>query len=167
MKRAIAILLILVALLAIPAEAKAPRNGKYYDAQGHIFIMRHGKPRTGHFKYKGKWYYGHKTSTKKYPKGSCTAGDMRVERGNKWYAYHYDGTMFRYDRYVRKGRDVILQLDIRSRDHTVRYIYGTSMRTRGHRYSTKLCRMQYLDERDVWRTYEGMPYYPDFVDQQR
>ena len=166
MKRFIAALtlVLILALLAVPAQAKAPRNGKYIDASGNIFIMKNGRPRTGHFKYKGKWYYGHKTNDGPYVKGSCTAGEMRVERGNKWYAYNLDGTMIRKDQYVHRGRRRILQLDIRIRNHTVRYVYGTARGSIGSRYSTREGRMQFLDDDGEWRTYEGMPYYPPYVD---
>ena len=160
-------LVLILALLAVPAQAKAPRNGKYIDKYGNIFIMKDGKPRTGHFRYKGKWYYGHKTDDGPYWKGSCTAGEMRVERGNKWYAYGLDGAMIRKDQYVHRGRKRILQLDIRSRNHTVRYVYGTARGSIGSRYSTREGRMQFLDDDGEWRTYEGMPYYPPYVDDQR
>ena len=92
---------------------------------------------------------------------------MRVERGNKWYAYGLDGAMIRKDQYVHRGRRRILQLDIRSRNHTVRYVYGTARGSIGSRYSTREGRMQYMDDDGEWRTYEGMPYYPPYVDDQR
>lgn len=171
MKKKFALMLILALIICtmpVIAKTKIPRNGKYIDKYGHIYIMRNGKPRTGHFKYHGKWYYGHKTSSPDYPKGSCTAGDMRVENGNKWYAYGTDGAMIRKDVYVKKGRTKrILQLDIRHRNHTVRYVYGTSRGSIGSRYSTKSGRMEYQDANGKWHAYVGMPYYPPYVDNQR
>ena len=171
MKRKITLVFMILMLITIvvPTYAKSniPENGKYSDAQGHIYIMKNGKPRTGHFKYKGKWYYGHKTSTKKYPKGSCTAGEMRIEKGDKWYAYKYDGTMYTKDVYVRKGRfKKYLSVDIRSRNHTVRYVYNTTRKGLGYRYSTKEKRMQYW-KNGKWKTIEGMQFIPDYVDTQR
>lgn len=171
---AVALVILILAMLAammtisVSAKTRIPRNGKYIDAAGHIYIMRHGKPRLGHFRYKGRLYYGHRTSSATYPKGSCTAGDMRIEKGNRWYAYGTDGAMIRKDMYVKKGRTKrILQLDIRSRDHTVRYVYGTARGSIGSRYSTAEGRMQYQDDKGKWRSYEGMPYYPPYVDDQR
>lgn len=158
-------LIVALIICTMPVMAKVPRNGKYIDAQGHIYIMRHGKPRTGYFTYHGKKYYGHKTGTKVYPKGSVTAGDMRIKNG-KWYAYGVDGARINKDLYVRKGRKKILQLDIRHRDHTVRYIYGTARGNLGSRYSTRLGRMQYYED-GSWHDVEGMPFYPGYVDMQR
>ena len=118
MKRfAVALTLVLIlALLAVPAQAKAPRNGKYIDKYGNIFIMKDGKPRTGHFRYKGKWYYGHKTGDGPYWKGSCTAGEFRF-RGRKLYYFNNDGTKLTHStefialnrhstsvKYIRSGR---------------------------------------------------------------
>lgn len=159
-------LIVALIICTMPVMAKVPRNGKYIDAQGHIYIMRHGKPRTGYFTYHGKKYYGHKTGSLVYPKGSVTAGDMRIRNG-KWYAYGVDGARINKDLYVRKGRKKILQLDIRHRDHTVRYIYGTARGNLGSRYSTKLGRMQYMDDKGKWHDVEGMPFYPGYVDMQR
>ena len=167
-KSRILTILLIIAIIcatAVTAEAKIPRNGRYIDKHGYIYIMKHGKPRTGYFKYHGKWYYGHKTGTKVYPKGSVTAGDMRIKNG-KWYAYGTNGARITKDVYVRKGRTKkILQLDIRHRDHTVRYIYGTARGNLGSRYSTKLGRMQYY-ENGEWHDVEGMPFYPGYVDMQ-
>lgn len=164
-KRMMIMLILAMMICTMPAMAKIPRNGKYIDARGHIYIMRHGKPRTGYFTYKGKKYYGHKTGTLIYPKGSVTAGDMRIRHG-KWYAYGIDGARINKDLYVRKGRKRILQIDIRNRDHTVRYIYGTARGNLGSRYSTKLGRMQYYED-GSWHDVEGMPFYPGYVDMQR
>ena len=177
-KRSTAILIVTTILtiaflsifFCIMAEAKTPRNGKYVDTQGHIYIMSHGKPKTGYFKWHGKWYYGHWTSSKQYPKGSVTVGQFRIKSPGKWYAYGQDGAMIRHDTYVRKGRtQKIKELDIRSRNKTVRYIYGTSRTRLGTRYSTSLMRMQYMDENGKWKTEEGMQYIPDpdWVDMQR
>lgn len=170
MKKSRIVILVLAIMLicsAMVVEAKPPRNGKYIDRYGNIYIYKNGKPRTGHFRYKGKWYYGHKSGNGPYWKGSCTAGEMRVERGNKWYAYNLDGSMIRKDTYVHRGRRRIKQLDIRSKDHTVRYVYGTARGSIGSRYSTSEGRMQYLDDNGRWRSYESMPYYPPYVDNQR
>ncbi len=167
MKRAIA-MFVCVLCLAMTVQAKAPANGKYMDKEGHIFIMKNGKPQKGYFKYRGKWYYGHGHASKKYPRGSVTTGELRITSTGRWYAFASDGTMITKDTFVRKGRTRRLPvLDIRSRDHTVRYIYGTTRFTIGHRYSTAEMRMQEMDDNGKWRTVEGMPFVPEYVDLQR
>ena len=160
-----AVIIMLLAAVAVPVSAKTVKNGKVVK-NGYIYILKNGKPRTGYFRYKGKSYYGHKTGTKIYPKGSCTAGDMRIRSG-KWYAYGLDGAKIKKDLYVRKGHKKILQLDIRHRDHTVRYVYGTARGNLGSRYSTRLGRMQYIDDKGEWHDVEGMPFYPGYVDMQK
>lgn len=157
--------LLTTAVFGISAEAKARRKDGKYVIGGYVYIYKNGRPRTGYFHYKGKSYYGHKTGTNVYPKGSCTAGDMRIRNG-KWYAYGTDGAKIKKDLYVRKGSKKILQLDIRHRDHTVRYVYGTARGNLGSRYSTKLGRMQYY-EAGEWHDVEGMPFYPGYVDMQK
>ena len=153
-----------VCLAFVTAEAKTPRNGKVIR-NGYVYIYKNGRPRTGYFTYHGKKYYGHKTGSLVYPKGSCTAGDMRIKNG-RWYAFGLDGARISKDVYVRKGNKKILQLDIRHRDHTVRYIYGTARGSLGSRYSTKLGRMQYYAAGE-WHDVEGMPFYPGYVDMQK
>jgi hypothetical protein len=169
MKKSRMMILVLAIMLicsAMVVEAKLPRNGKYIDKAGNVYIMSHGKPKTGYFTYKGKHYYGHKTATKKYPKGSLTVGEMRIRDG-KWYAYGTDGARIEKDQYVRKGRQRIMQLDIKSRNHSVRYIYGTARTTLGTRYSTRLKRTQHMDDKGKWHDVEGMQYIPYYVDKQR
>ena len=161
------VMFIIAACFTPAAEAKAPRDGKHV-IDGYVYIFKDGKPRTGHFKYHGKWYYGHKTESPTYPKGSCTANDMRVEKGNKWYAYGADGAMVTKDRYAKMDYlEKILELDVRKRDHTVRYVYGIELGSIGSRYSTEEMRMQFLDCDGKWYTYEGMQYYPPYVDDQK
>lgn len=92
--------------VAVPASAKTkiPRNGKYIDAQGHIYIMKHGKPRTGWFTYHGKRYYGHKTSSLSYPKGSVTTDAIRI-KNNKMYYFGHDGKkQTKSSRYITLNR---------------------------------------------------------------
>ncbi|MDO5131429.1 MAG: hypothetical protein Q4D81_00420 [Eubacteriales bacterium] len=159
--------LILVLMITATIEASTAQNGRYVDAQGHIYIIKNGKLRTGYFYYHGKLYYGHRTGSKKYPKGSCTAGDMRIRNG-KWYAFDVYGRRIEKDQYRIKGRNrKILVLDIRHKNKTVRYIYGTTRRTLGTRYSTAEMRMQEEDTFGRWRTIEGMPFLPDYVDMQK
>lgn len=163
-------MMMVVAFFATSVSAK-PKNGRWTDPKtGHVYIMKNGKPRTGYFKYHGKYYYGHKTSSRAYPKGSVTQGQFRIKSPGKWLAYDVGGAQIRKDTYVRKGRTrKIPELDIRSKNKTVRYIYGTARHTIGTRYSTALMRMQWMDDKGKWHTYEGMQYIPDedWVDFQR
>ena len=162
------ICLITVALTVTTAEAKVPRNGRYTDAAGHIYIMSHGKPKTGYFRYHGAWYYGHKTSTAKYPRGSVTTGEMRIRSDNRWFAYGSDGKRINKDQYVRKSRTrKILQLDIRSRDHSVRYVYQTATTRRGYRYNTQRKRWQQMDDSGKWVDYGHQVIPLGWVDSQK
>lgn len=166
-KTMLLMMVLLIVLCAVPVAASAPRNGRYTDRAGHIFIYKNGRPRTGYFKWRGSWYYGHKTGSAEYPRGSVAVGQMRIKSPGRWYAYDEQGRRISRDQYVRKGRTrKILQLDIRSRNRTVRYIYGTSRHTIGTRYSTALMRMQWQDDRGRWHTYEGMQWVPEYVDLQ-
>jgi hypothetical protein len=117
MKKKMILMLILALLICtLPVMAKVPRNGKHIDREGNVFIMRHGKPRTGWFRYHGKWYYGHRTNSRLYPKGSCTAGEFRF-KGRKLYYFNNDGTKLTHStefialnrhstsvKYIRSGR---------------------------------------------------------------
>lgn len=167
MKKKIMLLVIIMLsiIFTMPVYAKTTKNGKVIR-DGYVYILKNGKPRTGYFKYKGNWYYGHKTKGR-YPKGSVTQGEIRRKDFHCWYAYDNDGKRINYDYYAKKGKKRILELDIRRKDHTVRHIYGVSRCTLGTRYSTKEMRMQYCDENGKWRTIEGMPFMPDYVDRQR
>ena len=161
--------IMVVATFAVSTSAKSsvPRNGKWIDRQGHVYIMKHGKPRTGYFTYHGKHYYGHKTNSKKYPKGSVTTGQFRIRSGNKWYAYNTRGIRYEKDHYIRWGR-FKKRPDLKIRkDHTVKYVYCITS-TSYKRYSTKELRMQEETTFGKWRTIEGMQFIPyGWVDYQR
>ena len=58
-KSSIIVAIVLAAAMAfllccICAEAKTPRNGRTQDAQGNVYIYKHGRLQTGWFKYRGK-----------------------------------------------------------------------------------------------------------------
>ena len=160
-------MMIVVAFFATSVSAK-PKNGRWTDPKtGYVYIMKNGKPRTGYFKYHGKHYYGHKTSSRKYPKGSVTRGQFRIRSGNRWYAYSVRGTRYEKDHYIRWGRFKIRpDLKIR-KDHTVKYVYCITS-TSYMRYSTKELRMQEEALSGGWRTIEGMQFIPyGWVDYQK
>lgn len=179
MKRLISILLAII-LLATPitaqtcdlSKARTERTVKegIYERGGHYYLYKNNRLQYGHIRYKGNYYYAHRTSSKRYPKGSLTKGQFRIEKGNKWYAYSIDhGKMYVKNHYVRKGRfKRCLDLEIR-KDRTVRYVYDNSSTVRGSlRYSTAERRMQRDLSFGQWRTIEGMQFIPEnWVDWQK
>ena len=179
MKRIMAIILALV-LLTTPVtaqtcdlrHAKTEMTAKtgIYEKGGHWYLYIGGKMQFGHIKYKGNYYYAHRTSSRKYPRGSLTKGQFRIEKGNKWFAYSIDhGKMYTKNHYIRKGRfKRYLDLAIR-KDRTVAYVYDNSSTVRGAiRYSTRERRLQRDLSFGQWRTIEGMQFIPDnWVDFQK
>ena len=130
------------------AKSSVPRNGRYIDSQGYIYIMKHGKPRTGWFKYHGKVYYGHKTKSACYPKGSVAQNTFRVKHNRMYYFNDKGEKITKSTRYIglRKGRT------------SVHYVYMPG--SRWERYNAKHRRFQYLDRRTgKWRDI-GMQCYP-------
>ena len=179
MKRIVAIILALV-LLTTPVtaqtcdltKAKTQMTAKtgIYEYKGHWYLYKNGRKQYGHIKFRGNYYYAHKTSSRKYPRGSLTKGQFRIEKGNKWYAYSIDhGKMYVKNHYVRKGRfRRVLDLEIR-KDHTVKYVYNNASTVRGSiRYSTAERRLQQDVGFNEWRWIEGMQFIPSgWVDFQR
>ncbi|MBR2259634.1 MAG: hypothetical protein IJ899_20325 [Blautia sp.] len=177
-----AILMILVLLLTAPVsitaqtcdlrQAKTEMTAKtgIYEYKGHWYLYKNGRKQYGHIKYKGNYYYAHRTSSRKYPRGSLTKGQFRIESGNRWFAYSIDhGKMYVKNHYVRKGRfKRYLDLAIR-KDRTVAYVYDNSSTVRGAiRYSTRERRLQRDLSFGQWKTIEGMQFIPDgWVDTQR
>lgn len=182
MKKALAILMAFVFALTAPAgvnaqtcdlhKAKTEMTAKtgIYEKGGHWYLFIGGKMQVGKIRYKGNYYYAHKTASKRYPKGSLTKGQFRIEPGNRWYAYSiHEGRMYLKTTYIRKGRfKRYIDLDIR-KDHTVRYVYDTSSTVRcSIRYSTAERRLQRDESFGQWRTIEGMQFYPDgWIDWQK
>lgn len=161
------IMVIATFTVSTSAKSSAPRNGKWIDRQGHVYIMKHGKPRTGYFTYHGKHYYGHKTNSKKYPKGSVTTKQFRIRSGNRWYAYNFQGIRYEKSYSYRWGRFKRRKSLTIRKDHTVKYIWQITS-TRARRYSTAERRMQYEVIGNKWKTIEGMQFIPDgWVDWQR
>lgn len=182
MKRTVAILMILVCILITPAtinaqtcdlnQAKTEMTAKtgIFEYKGHWYLYIGGKMQLGHIRYKGGYYYAHRTGSKKYPRGSLTKGQFRIERGNRWYAYSINkGKMYTRNTYIRKGRfKRSLDLAIR-KDRTVAYVYDNSSTVRGAiRYSTAERRLQRDLSFGEWRTVEGMQFVPSgWVDWQK
>ena len=172
MKRIIAIILALV-LLTTPVMAQTcdltkashtmtARTG-IYEHKGHWYLYIGGKMQFGKIKFRGNYYYAHKTGSKRYPKGSLTKGQFRIEKGNKWYAYSiHQGRMYLRSTYIRKGRfKKFIDLEIR-KDHTVKYVYNNASTVRGSiRYSTAERRLQQDVGFNEWRWIEGMQFIPD------
>lgn len=138
-----------------------PKNGKFLDKDGNLYIYKHGVVQIGWFRYKGHTYYGHENGTMKHPVGSLTRGQFRITKGNRWYAFDGKGRMITKNKYYRKGRFKRLrELGVR-KNHTVAYVYGISAGTRGYRYSTAELRWQREITFGVWRTLESMQSIPD------
>ena len=172
MKRIVAIILVLV-LLTTPVtaqtcdltKAKTQMTAKtgIFEYKGHWYLYIGGRMQLGHIRYKGNYYYAHLTSSKRYPKGSLTKGQFRIEKGNRWFAYSIDhGKMYVKNHYIRKGRfKRFLDLAIR-KDRTVAYVYDNSSTVRGAiRYSTAERRLQRDEGFGDWHTVEGMQFIPD------
>ena len=178
----IAFLMILVLLLTAPVSVTAQtcdlRHAKtemtaktgIYVEKGHYYLYKNGRKQYGHIKFRGNYYYAHKTSSRKYPRGSLTKGQFRIEGKNKWYAYSINqGKMYVKNHYIRKGRfKRCLDLEIR-KDRTVRYVYDNSSTVRGSiRYSTAERRLQRDLSFGEWETVEGMQFIPSgWVDFQK
>ena len=179
MKRLISILLAVV-LLATPVTAQTCdlRQGKtemtaktgIFKKGGHLYLYIGGKMQYGEIKYQGKYFYAHRTSSKRYPKGSLTRGQFRIKGKNRWYAYSgADGSMYTKNKYTVKGRfKRYIELAIR-KDRTVAYVYNNASTVRGSiRYSTAERRYQRDLSFGQWRTIEGMQFIPDgWVDFQK
>lgn len=155
-KRIIAVLImvIMVALLvgavtATTASAKTPRNGKVMDSQGNIYIYKHGKLQTGWFKYHGKTYYGHKTKSACYPKGSVARNTYRVRHGRMYYMKNSGAKQTKDSKYITLNRHRT----------SVHYIYAPGLQNRGYRYNANRKRFQYLDGKGKWKD-TGMQCYP-------
>jgi len=94
-------MMMVVAFFATSVSAK-PKNGRWTDPKtGHVYIMKNGKPRTGYFKYHGKTYYGHKTSSSSYPKGSCTTDALRIRHGKMYYFKSNGQKQTKSSRYIK------------------------------------------------------------------
>lgn len=182
MKKTLAFLMIIVFALTAPAIAHAQtcdlskartettvKEG-IYERGGHYYLYKNNRLQYGHIRYKGNYYYAHRTGSKKYPKGSLTKGQFRIEKGNKWYAYSINqGRMYTKSHYICRGRfKRYLDLAIR-KDRTVAYVYDNSSTVRGAiRYSTRERRLQRDLSFGQWRTVEGMQFIPEnWVDWQR
>lgn len=136
----VAILLIMATFAAVLAEAKTPRNGKRMDAQGNIYIYKHGKLKTGWFTYHGKRYYGHKTKSACYPVGSVTQQGFRLKNGKMYYFGRGGAKLTHNDRYIGLNRH----------STSVHYIYAPGMGGRRYRYNANRRRYQYLTNSGRW-----------------
>ena len=147
----------LITALALPVSAKTTRNGRVQDSHGNVYILRHGKPRTGWFTYHGKRYYGHKTGSKNYPKGSVSTNTYRVKHGKLYYFGPTGAKQTKDSRYITLNRH----------STSVHYIYSPGM-IRRWRYNANHKREQYLTDNGKWVDLEGMQYWPEgLIDWQR
>ena len=121
------------------------------DWQGNIYIEKDGKQMCGWFKIGNKTYYGHKTKSYSYPKGSLCTRAYRVNNG-KMYYFDENGVM------VTKDTAKMPHVSF-NKDGSVHYIYAPGM-IRRYRYNANRKRYQYLTDNGKWVD-DGMQCYPE------
>ena len=166
-------LIALICLSTVEASAKetgpdfrsiCEPDGEWWNG-GHLFIVKKGVVQTGWVRYRGNTYYCHETGTEKYPIGSATRGEMKIQSG-KFYAFRETGRMITVDDYIKKGpRRKRLSLELNP-DKSVRYVYNTSACFGYRRYCTKEHRYQEEQSNGRWKSV-GMQFWPDYIDWQR
>ena len=105
-------------LVCMIAEASTPRNGRTRDAQGNIYIYKHGRLQTGWFKYHGKWYYGHKSKSVMYPKGAVARNTYRVRNGRMYYFTDSGAKLVKSTKFIKlfRGRTSVHYIQIPGSD---------------------------------------------------
>lgn len=119
------------------------------DCMGHTFIEQDGKQMRGYFKIGSKTYYGHKTKSYAYPKGSICKNEYRVRNG-KLYYFDDNGVMVRKN--TRK-----LPMTKFNKNGSVHYIY-----MKNYRYNANHKRYQYRNKDGKWVDV-GMQCYPQGI----
>lgn len=150
-----AVLIVLIGIIvgcfaySLTAYAKGPDqiNEQHMTANGDRFIVKDGKLRSGWVKFRGRTYYCHKTESLDYPKYSMYSGGFKI-LGGKWYCFDNAGRLITKD---------TTTLDIRSKDHTIRYVYIPG--NYRLRYSTAHRRYQEMDAAGKWHD-AGMEIIP-------
>lgn len=137
-------------LFTVRADAKStPRNGRTQDAQGNIYIYKHGKLQTGWFIYHKKRYYGHKTKSRLYPKGAVARNTYRVKNGKMYYFGDDGSKQTRSSKYITLNRH----------STSVHYIHAPGHESRRYRYNANHKRYQYLTDSGKWKD-TGMQIWP-------
>jgi len=96
MKRALAILLLFIALLTVSARAEDASDiglgtyGIFRDVQDNRYIIQDDRIQHGIVHYRHNWYYAYKTSRPGKPRGSLCECAFRMYGHNKW-RYHKEG----------------------------------------------------------------------------
>lgn len=135
-------------LLTITVQAKTPHNGRVKDAQGNIYIYKHGKMQTGWFRYHGKTYYGHKTKSRMYPRGSVACNTYRVKNGRMYYMGNSGARQTKNSHYIKLNKC----------SKSVHYIIMPGMGA-VYRYNANHRRYQYRTKGGKWVDV-GMQCYP-------
>lgn len=143
--RALVALIVAATLVGIALVVNIQANTT--DAQAGFKTESHAGPRTGLYKRGGHWYYGHKTKSALYDVGDVARDCFKIING-KFYYFRHSGKMQTKDSHY---------IDIRHRDHSVRYIYTPGTK-RKERYNTRLHRYQ-IKKGKKWETV-GMECYP-------
>ena len=150
-----AIVLIAVSIACAHPDVDAYAKTKHtivfgWDWQGNLYIEKDCKQMRGWFKIGNKTYYGHKTKSYSYPRGSLCTRAYRVKNG-KMYYFDENGVM------VTKNTPKMPNVTF-NKNGSVHYIYSNGM-IRRYRYNANRKRYQYLNDDGKWIDI-GMQCYP-------
>lgn len=165
MRAALIVMIIMIGIIigcfCYSLTAYAATGDRMVVKSGHIYIYNSkGKPRTGWITYKGKRYYAHKTTSRKYPKGSVTVDQCRVKNGKMYYM---DSNGRKVTKNTKSGGCFY---EMCGRGPSIRYIYRTRGARRGAtRYNCINHHLQYLNSKNKWVN-DGWGYWWDGIDWQ-
>ena len=108
MKRAIALLLLFIALLTISARAEDASDiglgtyGIFRDVNDNRYVIQDDRIQYGEIHYRKNWYYAYRTSRPGKPRGSlCTNAYKRLGR-NRWRFFRKTGQALKQDtKYIK------------------------------------------------------------------
>ena len=108
MKRALAILLLFIALLTVSARAEDASDiglgtyGIFRDVHDNRYIVQDDRIQYGEIHYRRNWYYAYKTSRPGKPRGSLCECAFRILGRNRWKYYTANGTALKQsNRYIK------------------------------------------------------------------
>jgi len=108
MKRALAILLLFIALLTVSARAEDASDiglgtyGIFRDVHDNRYIVQNDRIQYGEIHYRRNWYYAYKTSRPGKPRGSLCECAFRILGRNRWRYYTVNGTALKQsNRYIK------------------------------------------------------------------
>ena len=108
MKRAIAILLLFIAILTVSARAEDASDiglgtyGIFRDVHDNRYVVQDDRIQYGEIHYRKNWYYAYQTSRGNKPRGSLCTNTFRRLGYNRWRYYNSYGQAMKEDsRYVK------------------------------------------------------------------